>query len=181
MTKQQTRAAAYKTRAALFADGAERSARANDWLATMLAHHAGQRLSFYMPIRTELDPAAAVATHNGPLCLPVVDAPETPLSFRSWHEGAQMEEGAFGVMVPSDRTEITPEVLIVPLLAFDRRGFRLGYGGGFYDRTLEKLRAAGPVTAIGFAFAGQEMAHVPTEPTDQKLDLIVTDQGIFQP
>ncbi|MGB8624384.1 MAG: 5-formyltetrahydrofolate cyclo-ligase, partial [Paracoccaceae bacterium] len=69
----------------------------------------------------------------------------------------------------------------VPLLAFDRRGFRLGYGGGFYDRTLEGLRAARPTLAIGFAYAGQEMDEVPTEPTDQPLDLIVTEDGVIRP
>ena len=72
-------------------------------------------------------------------------------------------------------------LLIVPLLAFDRRGFRLGYGGGFYDRTLARLRAAGPVTAIGFAFAAQEVEEVPTEPTDAALDLIVTDAETIVP
>ena len=68
-------------------------------------------------------------------------------------------------------------MLIVPLLAFDARGYRLGYGGGFYDRTLEGLRAQGPVTAIGFAFAAQEVAEVPIEATDQRLDVIVTEAG----
>jgi 5-formyltetrahydrofolate cyclo-ligase len=72
-------------------------------------------------------------------------------------------------------------VLIVPLVAFDRRGFRLGYGGGFYDRTLERLRAQGPVTAIGFAYGAQELPEVPVEPTDQPLDLIVTETGILTP
>jgi 5-formyltetrahydrofolate cyclo-ligase len=73
---------------------------------------------------------------------------------------------------------VTPQILIVPLLAFDARGYRLGYGGGFYDRTLQGLRAAGPVTAIGFAYNAQEVAQVPTEPTDQPLDFIVTEAGI---
>ena len=72
-------------------------------------------------------------------------------------------------------------MLIVPLVAFDRRGFRLGYGGGFYDRTLERLRAAGPTTAIGFAFGAQELPEVPVEPTDQPLDLIVTERGPIFP
>jgi 5-formyltetrahydrofolate cyclo-ligase len=69
-------------------------------------------------------------------------------------------------------------VLIVPMLAWDRRGYRLGYGGGFYDRTLEGLRAKGPVLAIGFAFAAQEVEAVPTEPTDQRLDAVVTEKGV---
>jgi len=92
-----------------------------------------------------------------------------------------MVMGTFGAMIPATGDWIEPEVLIVPLLAFDRRGFRLGYGGGFYDRTIEALRAKGPVTAIGFAFAAQEVDEVPTEPTDQRLDLIVTEQGVIRP
>jgi 5-formyltetrahydrofolate cyclo-ligase len=74
-----------------------------------------------------------------------------------------------------------PEILIVPLLAFNRTGGRLGYGGGFYDRTLEMLRAKRPTLAIGFAFAGQETDDLPLEPTDQPLDLIVTEQGVIEP
>ena len=74
-----------------------------------------------------------------------------------------------------------PEVLIVPLVAFDARFYRLGYGGGFYDRTLEGLRIRGPVLAIGFAFTAQELSVVPIEPTDEPLDLIVTEQGILRP
>ena len=75
---------------------------------------------------------------------------------------------------------MTPQILIVPLVAFDRNGGRLGYGGGFYDRTLQGLRAAGPVMAIGFAFADQQADDLPLEPTDQKLDLIVTEGGIIE-
>ena len=91
-----------------------------------------------------------------------------------------MEPGTFGAMIPSAGVWITPQVLIVPLLAFDGRGYRLGYGGGFYDRTLEGLRAAGPVTAIGFAFAAQEVAAVPIDATDQRLDMVVTEAGVRQ-
>jgi 5-formyltetrahydrofolate cyclo-ligase len=91
-----------------------------------------------------------------------------------------MVEGAFKALIPEGGAELVPSVLIVPLVAFDRRGFRLGYGGGFYDRTLEGLRARGPVTAIGFGFAAQEMAEVPIEPTDQRLDLIVTERSVLR-
>ena len=76
---------------------------------------------------------------------------------------------------------IEPEILIVPLVAFDRKGGRLGYGGGFYDRTLQALRASRPTLAIGFAFAAQEADSLPLEPTDQPLDLIVTERGVITP
>jgi 5-formyltetrahydrofolate cyclo-ligase len=90
-----------------------------------------------------------------------------------------MVAGAFGVPVPAGGDWLEPEVLIVPLLAWDRQGYRLGYGGGFYDRTLERLRARGPHLAVGFAFAAQEVPEVPREPTDQRLDAVVTEAGVI--
>lgn len=151
-------------------------------LLPLLAPQAGKVLAAYWPMRGEADPRPALAAHAGPRCLPVVSGRGRPLAFRAWAPGAPLVAGAFGAMIPPDTAPpATPEVLIVPLLAFDRRGFRLGYGGGFYDRTLEALRAAGPRLAIGLAFAAQEVAEVPTEPTDQPLDLIVTEVGIITP
>lgn len=90
-----------------------------------------------------------------------------------------MKDGPFGAWIPAVDDFITPEILIVPLVGFDRAGNRLGYGGGFYDRTLEKLRAAGPCMAIGFAYGAQEAAELPLEPTDQPLDMIVTEAEIL--
>ena len=85
--------------------------------------------------------------------------------------------GPLGYQIPPEEApEVQPDVLLVPLLAFDRRGFRLGYGGGFYDRTLEKLRALKKVTAIGVAYAGQEIDAVPYEEFDQRLDWIMTEK-----
>jgi 5-formyltetrahydrofolate cyclo-ligase len=89
-----------------------------------------------------------------------------------------MVEGPFGAKIPEAGADVIPEVLIVPLVAFDARGFRLGYGGGFYDRTLEGLRARGPVVAVGFAYGAQEAEALPLEPTDQRLDAIVTEAGV---
>ncbi len=91
-----------------------------------------------------------------------------------------MVEGAFKALVPEEGAWVEPQVLIVPLLAFDARGYRLGYGGGFYDRTLEGLRARRPVLAVGLAFAAQEVAAVPVEPTDQRLDAVVTETGVTE-
>lgn len=140
-------------------------------------------ISFYWPIRTEIDPRPTLhaLSESHTLCLPVVVGPGQPLTFRRWCPGAAMEEGAYGAAIPADPDEVTPEILIVPLAAFDARGYRLGYGGGFYDRTLERLRKAGPVTAIGFAFAAQQVDAVPREPTDQPLDVIVTEDGPLRP
>ncbi|PKP70572.1 MAG: 5-formyltetrahydrofolate cyclo-ligase, partial [Alphaproteobacteria bacterium HGW-Alphaproteobacteria-4] len=112
---------------------------------------------------------------------PVILGRGQPLGFRAWAPGVAMQRGQFGALIPAAGAWLTPRVLIVPLLAFDARGYRLGYGGGYYDRTLAALRARGPVTAIGFAFAAQQVPEVPTEATDEKLDLLVTDSGIFGP
>ena len=90
-----------------------------------------------------------------------------------------MVDGPFGARVPAEAEEVVPEVLIVPLVAFDARGYRLGYGGGFYDRTLEGLRAARKTVAIGYAFSAQAMDEVPLEPTDQRLDAMVTEAGVI--
>ncbi|OCX62301.1 5-formyltetrahydrofolate cyclo-ligase [Thioclava sp. SK-1] len=151
-------------------------------LLAALRPYFGQVLAGYMPIRSEIDPRPAMIAFDGPTCVPVVDAPEQPLSFRHWHAQAPMIPGAFGAAIPVDPAPIVPQVLIVPLVAFTRGGLRLGYGGGFYDRTLQKLRAAAaPVTAIGFAYGAQELPDLPQEPTDQPLDMIITECGIIYP
>jgi 5-formyltetrahydrofolate cyclo-ligase len=131
-----------------------------------------------MPMRTEIDPLAAMAGHDGAVGVPVIIGAGQALQFREWTPDCAMEMGAFGARIPAQGSWLIPQVLIVPLLAFDARGYRLGYGGGFYDRTLEGLRASGPVVAIGFAFAAQEVPQVPIEPTDQLLDIIVTETGV---
>ena len=87
--------------------------------------------------------------------------------------------GAFGAKIPENGELVEPDLLIVPLVAFDRSGARLGYGGGFYDRSLEKLRQKKKTIAIGFAYSGQEVSKIPTEKTDQNLDIIVTEKEII--
>ena len=106
-----------------------------------------------MPMRTEIDPLPAMAAHQGAVGVPVILAAATPLKFREWGPGAAMVAGEFGALIPAEGAWVEPEVVIVPLLAFDARGYRLGYGGGFYDRTLEGLRARHGTLAVGFAFA----------------------------
>lgn len=154
---------------------------ATDRLATVLNPWRGAVLSGFLPIGTEIDPCPAMMAHDGPVCVPVVTGRGRPLAFRAWHPGVALVDNGFGVKVPADGDWLVPRVLIVPLLAFDRRGYRLGYGGGFYDRTLAGLRAAGEVLAVGFAFAAQELDEVPTGPLDQPLDLIVTETEVVTP
>jgi 5-formyltetrahydrofolate cyclo-ligase len=110
--------------------------------------------------------------------VPVIMGKGLPLRFREWAPGCAMVAGEFGAEIPAEGAWLEPEVLIVPLLAFDARGFRLGYGGGFYDRTLAGLRDRHKVLAVGFAFAAQEVAHVPVDGFDQRLDLVVTEKGV---
>lgn len=181
--KTQARADAFARRKLAFA---HRTPGDSAILGEVLAAHVGAVLAGYMPMRTEIDCLPAMAAHlgagqGGRVCVPVIAGAGLPLDFAQWSPDARMVEGAFKALIPEGTPRLTPTVLIVPLLAFDRRGYRLGYGGGFYDRTLERLRSRGPVTAIGFAFAAQEVNLVPTEATDQPLDLIVTEADILTP
>lgn len=134
-------------------------------------------VSFYWPIRTEIDPRPLMADLFGTrrICLPVTHGRDAALTFRAWSPGAEMSVDGFGVAIPADDAPVTPEVLVVPMLAFDDHLHRLGYGAGHYDRTLAGLRPKGPVTAIGLAYEAQATARLPAEPTDQALDLIVTE------
>ncbi len=165
------------------ARSAEADAQATAHLLSVLMPLKGAPLAGYMPIRTEVDaiPAMAALASFGPVGVPVIQGQGQALKFREWSPGCEMEDGPFGAKVPSKGGWITPEVLIVPLVAFTPQAMRLGYGGGFYDRTLEGLRARGPVTAIGYAYAAQMAGDLPLEPTDQPLDMIVTEQGIIHP
>ncbi|MEO0937981.1 MAG: 5-formyltetrahydrofolate cyclo-ligase [Pseudomonadota bacterium] len=151
-------------------------------LSEVLAGHRGVPLAGYMPIRTEIDPlpAMAEAAAYGPVGVPVIAGAGLPLDFSRWTPEGPMRDGPFGAQVPAIDDFLIPQIVIVPLVAFDCQGSRLGYGGGFYDRTLERLRAAGPVLAIGFAWAAQEAEELPMEPTDQRLDMIVTEANVLE-
>ena len=159
---------------------ARRAARDGDHTAALreaLGPGRGRTLAGYAAMRGEIDPMPLLRGWDGPVCLPVVAGKGRPLVFRAWRPGAPLVPGAFGARVPEAGEEVVPDVLIVPLVAFTRAGDRLGYGGGFYDRTLEALRAWGAVTAIGFAWSSQEVDALPLEPTDQRLDAVVTERG----
>lgn len=145
----------------------------------------GATVSVFLSIGSELDTSPLIQSLRARECrvaLPCVEAAERPLVFRLWNDGDPLVEESFGTRAPAPEAEaVRPDILIVPLLAFDREGYRLGYGGGFYDRTLEELRAEKPVTAAGIAYAAQEVDAVPREATDQPLDWIVTEEKAFRP
>jgi 5-formyltetrahydrofolate cyclo-ligase len=182
-TKAAARSAAFARRKA--AHGTVDAAPAQGLLAGLLAaERTGTVVALYDPIRTEIDPRPATVASVGRLrfAMPVIAGTGLPLIFRAWTPGAAMETGPFGVAIPAADDPVVPEVLVVPMLAFDARGYRLGYGGGFYDRTLADLRArGGRVRAIGFAYSAQQVVDLPVEPTDAPLDLVATESGLRRP
>jgi 5-formyltetrahydrofolate cyclo-ligase len=136
----------------------------------------------YWPLAGELDPRPALrdlAARGHRLALPRMQGLALPLAFHVWGWGQPLIRGGFGVMQPDPAAPpASPDVVLVPLLGFDRRGRRLGYGRGYYDRTLRALRAAGAARlAIGLGFALQEVEEVPAGPADEPLDAIVTETG----
>lgn len=182
LTKQkaEARTAAYARRKTAFGQGLDEAA--NAWLLGYLAMNAeASVISGYMPMRTEISPLAAMTVMHGQdkrICVPVILGKDRPLEFREWTPDCEMVEGAFGALIPVGTEALEPDLLITPLLAWDRKGYRLGYGGGFYDRTLEQLRAGRRAIAVGFAYSVQEVPKVPREATDQSLDALVTEKEI---
>jgi 5-formyltetrahydrofolate cyclo-ligase len=182
--KPALRQRAFAARAAAFAEAAAHVPRATGHLLDEIGPPAGRVISGYMPIRTEIDPRPAMeALHaaGARLAVPVIAGARLPLKFREWTPGARLVEGPFKALIPEEGDWLVPETLIVPLVGFDAGLNRLGYGGGFYDRTLAQLRAAGPIRAIGFAFAAQELPAISAQPTDQPLDALVSELGVRRP
>lgn len=144
----------------------------------------GAPVSGFWPIGSEIDMAPvlrALAARGHAVALPVVVGRDRPLVFRAWREGDEMAEGPYGIREPLESApEIAPRALLVPLLAFDRAGYRLGYGGGFYDRSLAMLREGGRAIAIGAAWAAQEVPAVPHDQHDQPLDWMLTERECFR-
>ena len=179
--KRTLRSAMLAWRAAL--DEAERRAAADGLLATLRRERPIETpavVSGFWPIKEEIDirPLLIEFSNEGcQLCLPVVQGKGLPLVFRAWRPGDPLEAGVFGTLQPSARREVMePDALIVPLLACDEEGWRLGYGGGFYDRTIAGLRAKKTVTAVGVGFNDQLVPQVPHGPSDQRLDWLLTDK-----
>lgn len=136
-------------------------------------------VSGFMPYKSEITtvPLLSRLGHEGWVtALPVVLGEGLPLSFRAWAPGEKLVPGVWDIPIPEKAEEVFPDVLLVPGLLFDRAGYRLGYGGGFYDRTLVKLRAFKTVVAIGVGYAAQVVDHVPRADYDQPLDFIMTEE-----
>ena len=147
-----------------------------------IAIKPGAIVSGFSALKSEINPVPLMrklADQGAQLALPVVAGKGKPLIMRAWSFGEPLDSGVWGIREPkADAREVEPDILIVPLLAFDRTGNRIGYGAGYYDLTISKLRAMKPTVAIGIAYAAQEIAAVPVTPRDAPLDLVLTEREI---
>jgi 5-formyltetrahydrofolate cyclo-ligase len=143
----------------------------------------GAVVSGFFPLKTEINPVRLMrrlAAGGAQLALPLIVGRGKPLSMRAFAFGDELIPGQWGILEPSpDAPELEPDILIVPLLAFDRIGQRIGYGAGYYDMTITTLRRKKPVTAIGIAFAAQEIPQVPATPNDAPLDFVLTEREVI--
>src|ERR1041384_6800956 len=143
----------------------------------------GTIVSGFMPLKTEINPLPLLRklTQSGAqLALPAIAGRGKPLTMRAFAFGDELASGQWGIREPkSDAPEVAPDILLVPLLAFDRNGHRIGYGAGYYDMTIAKLRAIKPVIAAGIAFAAQEIGEVPVTARDARLDLVLTEREVI--
>jgi 5-formyltetrahydrofolate cyclo-ligase len=143
----------------------------------------GVVVSGFSPIRTEINPLPLLRrleAAGARLALPVIAGKGKPLLMRAYAFGDALEARVWGIREPKDSApEVDPDILIVPLAAFDRRGNRIGHGAGYYDMTIERLRAIKPVVAVGIAYAVKEAPEVPVTPRDERLDLVLTERDVI--
>ncbi len=139
-------------------------------------------ISLFIPIGSEINTRPlidALAAQSVTCLLPVVVGQSKPLIFRKWQQGEPLVTGGFNTLQPQEDAPLAvPDIVVVPLLAFDAQGFRMGYGGGYYDRTIEVLRESGSCVVVGYAYEGQRVDKVVTDIHDQKLDWIVTEKRV---
>ncbi len=180
--KSDARKLAFAARKAAHGTGLDEAANRN-LIGQLALYPYAKIIAAYMPIRTEVSPIATMTILHGQekrICVPVIQGDGQPLKFQEWTPDCEMVEGPFGASVPASGEFLHPDVVITPLVAFDRKGYRLGYGGGFYDRSFEELSALKTVAAVGFAYSAQELKAVPRERTDHKLDAMVTELNAVQ-
>ena len=182
-SKSDLRASALAARDALSSEARAAAAAAIAARGLPVAIAPGIIVSAYSPIRSEIDPAPlmrALGLQGARLALPAVLARGKALAFRAWSSNDRLMLGPLGILEPSPAAaEVVPDILLVPLAAFDRLGHRIGYGAGHYDYTLAHLRKVKPVTAIGLAFAAQEIDAVPVLQHDERLDYVLTETRCF--
>jgi 5-formyltetrahydrofolate cyclo-ligase len=181
--KAALRREAQARRDTLSADARKDAAEAIAARTFPLPIRSGTVVSGYMPLKSEINPLLVMqklGAIGALLALPHIVGRGAPLSMRAWQFGAPLDRGQWGIRQPkADAPEVDPDVLLVPLLAFDRAGYRIGYGAGYYDMTIKRLRGLKKVTAVGIAFAVQEVPKVPTTPRDERLDLVLTEREVI--
>jgi len=182
--KSQARKAAQKRRLMAHRDGGDAAHALVANFPDELWPAIGSVVSGYRAIGTEIDPSALLETFHCEqvrLALPRVVGRGQPLDFRVWAPGEPLEKGQLGVEEPSEEADrARPTLVLVPALAIDRRGHRLGYGAGYYDRTLAALRKAGPVTSVGLCYEDQRVRSVPSGRHDVSVDWIVTEKAAYR-
>lgn len=179
--KQALRAKMKAVRDELSARNPDAGKTLADKFPMKLLERYGPNVSAYWPIGSEIDPLPLIRRlkneGDANLCLPRVEADES-MTFRAWAPGNELEDRPFGLREPLETaSDLTPTLVLTPLLAFDRKGNRLGYGKGHYDRALTRLRENGRVFVCGLAFFGQELEQIPAEPHDIPLDWVMTERG----
>ena len=181
--KDELRAAALARRDALSAEQRADAAAAIAARMPPLDITSSTVVAGYAPIRSEIDPVPlmqSLAGQGAALAMPAISRPYAALAFRAWKPGESLVRGASGTYEPSANiVEVVPDIVLVPLAAFDRAGHRIGYGAGYYDRTLEALRRQKTLVAIGLAFTVQEIPQVPALPHDVRLDYVLTETDLF--
>jgi 5-formyltetrahydrofolate cyclo-ligase len=182
-SKNDLRAAALAKRDALSSEHRDAAAEAIATRGLPIDIKPGAVVAGYSPIRSEIDPTPlmhALAAHGVRLALPAVTARGKSLAFRAWSPADKLMLGPLGILEPSPAAaELVPDLVLVPLAAFDRAGHRIGYGAGHYDVTLAHLRKVKAITVIGLAFAAQEVKTVPAQPHDVALDYVLTEKRTF--
>jgi len=181
--KSRLRAEAIARRDALPADQRQAAAEAIAARPFPLPIRSGTIVSGFMPLKSEINPLPLMRklTEQGArLTLPVIAGRGQPLVMREWTWGEPLVAGIWGIREPQPQARaVDPDIVLAPLLAFDRTGHRLGYGGGYYDLTIAQLRERKTLAAIGLAFAAQEVSSVPVTPRDARLDLVLTERGVI--
>ena len=179
LLKATLRAAALATRDALDVEHRAAAAQAIASRGLPVEIPRGAVVAGYSPIRSEIDPAPLMqnlAAQGAQLALPVIVASDQPLLFRAWTRSDKLRRGQLGILEPPpDAAVVIPDILLVPLAAFDRSGHRIGYGAGHYDRTFAQLRGLKNIVAIGLAFAAQQIPAIPAAAHDARLDLVLTE------
>jgi len=181
--KVELRKAALARRNAMSAEQRHAAAEAIAARAFPIPIAPGVIVSGFSPLKSEIDPLPLMrklAAAGAQLALPVVAGRGKPLIMRSYAFGQPLNAGIWGIQEPAeDAAEVEPDIVIVPLVAFDRKGHRIGYGAGYYDMTINRLRQRNPVVAVGMGYSVQEVPEAPATSSDARLDLVLTERDVI--